>query len=482
MLDSNRHIMRRRDIFLAAWLLAIALLLVGCSTGESDPPSPTPTLADLSVPPVADQTTAGKGGGDVQQTPTSLAYAPTPSPPDATEQAIAQETALDEQATETVERANIPKPIQTNEATVEPPAVDMDVAWGPSPGLIQVPIALDNESMFVLDSVDPDGTFVVGAIVPRAIGSTTPVRLVLVDVKDGHITDIAQYVGPIGEIIYMGGPPVPPLFGADTDGKTVIWNDQSVVHAYTISTGITRILPELPAEQNKLPTATPAPYFPGIHVPRVDHGFAAWQEYAYVEPNSPLAPARIMKADLATGDVTELSDYGTEAVVSWPYIGWIEYPKSANKWHHGIITLFNLETGEKKSLDSIQDAATFGLGKDAIIYSRTSGQAFITDLNGTSSRLISGDSFLGYRYISLNERLATWLGSPSIAYDHAQDRRVYLKSANPSFPSSAMRIVKGHTLAWQTGGTYVELDGAKLGTVLPNDQFVYLVDTDKLLK
>jgi hypothetical protein len=360
----------------------------------------------------------------------------------------------------------------------------MEMAWGPSPGLTQVPVALDNESMFVLDSVDPGGRFVVGAIVPTALDSTRAARLVLVDVKDGHITEIAQYIGPLGAGIYIGNPPNPPLFGADTDGETVVWNDQSAMYAYTISTGATRTLSGPSAEQNKVPSPTLAPYVPRFRAPRMDHGVAAWQEYAYVEPNSSVAPARIMKADLATGDVTELSSYGAEAVVSWPYVGWIEYSKNANKrtlYHHGIITLLNLETGEKKSLDSIMDAASFGLSKDAIIYSRTWGQGFITDLNGSSSRLISGENYSTYKYFSLNERIVTWLANPSIVYDRAQDRRVYLKSSHPD-STSALETVKGHTLAWETGGTYIELDGAKLDTILPNDQSVYLLDTDMLSK
>src|SRR5437868_1326922 len=124
MLDSNRHNMRPPNIFLAAWLLAVVFLLAGCSAGESGPPPPTPTLAGLLVPPVPDQPTAEKDGGDVQQTPTAVAYVPTATVPDSTEQAIVQETAWDEEATETVERANIPKPIETNVATVEPAALD----------------------------------------------------------------------------------------------------------------------------------------------------------------------------------------------------------------------------------------------------------------------------------------------------------------------------------------------------------------------
>jgi hypothetical protein len=498
MCDSTRNYADIRYLFPVALLLAAIFILVGCSLGEaSSAPTPTPTLAGRSVPAIivvggSDGKTAG-GMLETATAVTAVTILPTASIPDATEQAIAAETAWSEEATETVERANIPQPIETNAATVEPAAVDMDTAWGPTPGVERVPIALDNDSMFVFHSVDPDGRFVLGAIVSRVLESGAPqttARLVMVDAKDGHFTEIARYVGPAGPDLASDPASFPPLFGSDTDGETVVWNEQSAVRAYSIATGVTRTLVEQAAGQNKPPSTADVsgePSFsgtPSFRAPRVDHGIAVWQEYAYMQPQSSVAPVRIMKADLATGDIAELNSYGTEAVVSWPYAGWIEYPRSGegvNKltlYHKGVITLLNLVTGEKTSLDSISDAATFGLSNDAVIYSRTSGQAFITDLRGTSSRLISGAYFRAYPFISLNERIATWMAYPPVSYDRVQDRRVYLSISGP--PLSSVRVVKGHTLAWQTEDTFIEMEGAKPGTILPNDQSVYLVDTDNL--
>ncbi|HYO50590.1 MAG TPA: hypothetical protein VEW94_12130, partial [Chloroflexia bacterium] len=64
--------------------------------------------------------------------------------------------------------------------------------------------------------------------------------------------------------------------------------------------------------------------------------------------------------------------------------------------------------------------------------------------------------------------------------DRAQDKRVYLRL--PGLAEAAMRVVKGHTLAFQLGGNFIVLEGAKDGDILPNDQVVYVVDTDKLPK
>jgi hypothetical protein len=41
-------------------------------------------------------------------------------------------------------------------------------------------------------------------------------------------------------------------------------------------------------------------------------------------------------------------------------------------------------------------------------------------------------------------------------------------------------LQKGHTLALQLGGTFIVLEGANHGDILPNDRFVYVIDTDTL--
>jgi hypothetical protein len=482
------------------WLVGLTLIIAGCSVVDSPAPIHTPTPPNLSIPDVARQPTMQPPGESGPETATALSTVswPTPAPTlsglDATAVAATTQVGYSEQATAQAEQANVPMPIETNEATVEPAPLDIATAWGTGPDLQQVSLPTDQGSIFVLHSVDPDGKFVTGASVSRVIGPE-PGVLMIVDVKDGHTTEIARYRGPSGAEVSSDPSPREPLFRSDTDGEWVVWNDQTAIKAYNVKTGSIHTLLDKPAEPNKLPTppdmggapaVTDMPGPPSFNAPRIDRGIAVWQENTFPALGEFRAPSRIMQGNLATGDVVELSSYGSEPVVSWPYVGWIEYPRSGegvNKltlYHKGLITLLNLETGTKTVLDAIKDVSSFGLAADALVYSGTTGQAFITDMQGTSPRLISAIMAYPFRYVSMNERVATWIGYPNVVYDRAQDKRVYL--ALPGLAQAAMRVVKGHTLAFQLGGTFIVLEGKKAGDILPNDQFVYVVDTDKLPK
>jgi hypothetical protein len=479
------------------WLAGLTLIVAGCSIGDAPAPIHTPTPPNLSIPYVAGQPTMQPPGEGAAETATALStvWWPTPAPtlsePEATMAAATAQAGYSEQATAQAERANIPMPIETNEATVEPAPLDLATAWGTESGMQQVSLPTDEGTIFVLHSVDPDGKFVTGALVSRVIG-TAPGILMMVDVKDGHTTEIARYVGPGGADVSTDPSPHEPLFGSDTDGEWVVWNDQTAIKAYNVKTGAIHTLLDKPAEPDKVPTppdmagapSADQPGPPSFNAPRIDRGIAVWQENTFPALGEFRAPTRIMQANLATGDVVELSSYGGEPVVSWPYVGWIEYPRSGegvNKltvYHKGAITLLNLETGARTVLDTIKDVLVFGLAADALVYSQTWGQAFITDTQGTSARLISGTRTYPFKYVSMNERVVTWIGNPNVVYDRAQDRRIYL--GLPGLREVAMRVVKGHTLAFQLGGNFIVLEGAKPGDILPNDQYVYVVDTDKL--
>ncbi|HYP41206.1 MAG TPA: hypothetical protein VEX13_12680 [Chloroflexia bacterium] len=483
------------------WLVGLTLIVAGCSVVDSPAPIHTPTPPNLSIPDVAGQPTMqspGEGGSETATAVSPVSW-PTPAPtlsgPDATMVAATAQAGYSEQATAQAELANVPMPIETNEATVEPAPIDIATAWGTEPGMQQVSLPNDKDSIFVLHSVDPDGKFVTGALVSRVLGPE-PGVLMMVDVKDGHTTEIARYRGPGGADVSSDPSPREPLFGSDTDGEWVVWNEQTAIKAYNVRTGAIHTLLDKPAEPDKLPPTPPdmagapavtdVPGPPSFHAPRIDRGIVVWQEFTYLESGGFVTPARIMQANLATGDVVEVSSYGGVPVVSWPYVGWIEYPRTGegvNKltvYHKGFINLLNLETGARTVLETIKDVLVFGLAADAVVYSQTWGQAFITDMQGTSSRLISATRTYPFRYVSMNERVVTWIGNPNVVYDRAQDRRVYL--GLPGLAQAAMRVVKGHTLAFQLGATFIVLEGAKPGDILPNDQYVYVVDTDKLPK
>lgn len=464
---------KARALPVAFLLLAAVLLVGGCDGGDNGKlPVPTATLLSLSPPtPAVSMTPEGETPSARVAPPTSTAVSVS-SPmltPEPGERATAT-AYMDEQATAQVERQKIPMPVQTNEATVAPASVSITEAWGSFVGRA-VPITVDADHLFSLFSVDPDGQFVVGAIVPRAVNSKEPGRLVMVGVGDGHITEIASYNGLSGIDIWWP----PSLLGADTDGEWVAWNEYAAVRAYNIKTGAKKTLTEKTLSMDKSPVAA-------FRAPRVDHGLAVWQELALIDYKSSIKPTTVYRADLATGGLTTLSDYGSEPVISWPIAGWVQFPQSGEgvndvtRVHKGVITLLNLETGVQTSLKTLEDPSSFTLSGDALVYSRTSGQAFMTDLAGQAPRLISPDYSSPYHYLSMNDRIVSWVYNPSRVYDRAQSKLVSLTRP------WGMRLVKGHTLAWQEAPTYVELEGLPPDTVLPNDQTVYVVDTSQLRK
>ncbi|HEX8229269.1 MAG TPA: hypothetical protein VF826_08145 [Chloroflexia bacterium] len=460
-------------------LLGAAGVLAGCNTVQTPPALPTPTSYSLEVPqvPSAVASVQALGGESTLPTATVVTFQPV-DVPSAADQSETAQTVQNAQATAGVVRAALPYPIQTNEATVVPARSVLTDAWGSLAVAKVVPLDVDGDHLFILHGVDPGARFVVGAIASRVLESQEPARLVTVGTDDGHITEIASYVGPSpGELAFDGGQ----ALGADTDGEWVVWNERSSVRAYNLTSGVTRLLDER-ATRN-------APYS-SFEIPQVDRGVAIWRETrSKADPFSPVrvVPSAVKWADLSTGEVTTLSEVGAYPALSWPIAAWLEYPTNGEGVNDytidflGKVTFRNLESGETWDLPGLTGLAGLALDGDTLFFSTVYGQGFLTNLQGESPRLVAPDYSSPYVSMTLSERIATWkLGATSPVYDRALDRLVYLAGRPLGYP--VIRVSNGRALAWEEVVNMVELESKPPGYVFPVDYRVYVVDTSQLPK
>jgi hypothetical protein len=299
--------------------------------------------------------------------------------------------------------------------------------------------------------------------------------LVAVDAADGHITEIASYVGPSpGELALDG------THGSasDTDGEWVVWNEVARVRAYNLTSGETRLLDE------ELRGAT----WIAFNIPEVDRGFAIWSENrpkANPYSSARVVPAPVKWANLATGEVTTLSESGAYPALSWPVAAWLEYPTGYESFNDytldllGRVMLRNLETGEQWDLPNLPGLAGLALEGDTLFFTSVFGQGFLTNLQGENPRLVAPDISLPYQRMTITERLVTWdNGLASPVYDRVLDRLVYLGVRQ--FASTLIRVSNGEALAWEEATNLVELEGKRAGFVVPSDYYVYVLDTSQL--
>jgi hypothetical protein len=350
-------------------------------------------------------------------------------------------------------------------------------AWGSVAVTTVAPAGLDSDHLFVLYAVDPEARFVVGVIVPRVLESKEPARLVTVGVGDGRVTEIASYVGPSpGELALDGGF----VYGANTDGEWVVWNEASSVRAHNLASGATRLLDEMPQEGQLV----------SFDVPQVDRGAAVWNgKLTKPSPYSStrVVPAPVRWADLSTGEVTTLSESGAYPAISWPVGAWLEYPAEGEGVNDysidltGRVMLRNLETGERWDLPDLPGLAGVALDGDTMFFTTVFGQGFMTNLHGESPRLVAPYISSPYQRLALSERLATWRDQPgSPVYDRLRDRLVFL--ATRPFGVPVIRVSNGQALAWEDVVNMVELEGRPAGFVIPGDPVVYLLNTADLPK
>lgn len=472
--------LRGRGLSIVSFLLlcATGVLVGGCNMVQTPEGLPTPTPYSLEVPPVPSavaSTMAGGGGGEM---PTSTAVASGPIDlPGADDQLATAEAMQNSQATAVTVREAIPYPIHTNEATVVPVTSVFTDAWGSLAVATVVPVAVDMDHLFVLYAVDPEARFVVGVIVPRVLESKEPARLVTVGAGDGRITEIASYVGPSPGELALDGVFV---YGADTDGEWVVWNEASSVRAHNLASGETRLLDEMPQDGP----------FVSFEAPQVDQGVAVWNEKrrnASPYSSARVVPAAVRWADLASGEVSTLSASGAYPAISWPVAAWLEYPASGAGVNDysidlmGRVMLRNLETGESWDLPDLPALAGVALDGDSLFFTSVVGQGFLTNLHGDSPRLVAPFFSSPYQQMSLNERLVTWRDQPwSPVYDRALDRLVFLAARPFGFPK--IRVSNGQALAWEDVVDMVELEGKQAGYVIPADPVVYLLNTADLPK
>ncbi len=368
----------------------------------------------------------------------------------------------------------LPSPVPTDPAN---PIISLPItsAWGTRLKIEKIPTAVDEQHVMNLYAVAPDAKFIVASITPRDTRSQEDSSLALVDVESKKTTEIARYSGPSGYNYMMAISD----FGAETDGEWVVWQETYAIKAYSTRSGQSSTITTTPEDPNRHMGSA-------YGKPRVDHGFVIWTEPSEDDNYYSGSPVTVKIADLATGTVSVLSTSGGSPTISWPHVGWVEYPAQEDirtTPYKGSVVLLDLQTQQRKTLDAPKAPQRIALYENAFSWSSMSGDLFLSDLNETNQQHIAANEWGGigisYRGLRMSDRLVTWVLYPIRVWDQVQRRQVLLENNGERVSPP---VLNEHALAWQAGGSFEDVDKTKGSGLLPNNETIYVLDTAQLPK
>ncbi|HEX6292741.1 MAG TPA: hypothetical protein VFZ66_26390 [Herpetosiphonaceae bacterium] len=352
--------------------------------------------------------------------------------------------------------------------------VDLASAWGSQLQRQTVPVALDDDRVFVPITVTPDGQHLIGSAIARRFG-TEPGRLVLLEVTSRRVTEIRHLPTPFTQAV-----------GAAADQQWIVWSEAAqqpnfsdwTLYAYNRATGETKQVAAAPLDQSGKPVN--GPYV----LPRLDRGIVTWAEG--IPGAVDQFGIAVKAANLADGTVQTLSSSGLTPTISWPHVAWVEIQAEESSQvegaKKGIVVVQNLESGQKKSLTQIDTPLFFNLHGDTIVWINVTGkQVVLTDLAETSQQVIAhtDDTDETFQFPALNDRLVTWIGyKKAQVWDRLQQRLVTLEDGK----GQITEFVNGQTLVWAAPGdvSAEQRQADRRAGLRPNDGLLYVVNSAQL--
>jgi hypothetical protein len=353
-------------------------------------------------------------------------------------------------------------------------AIDTKTAWGADLDIYEVQAAIDDNHVFVLETVTPDGKYLLGTIYPKALTSK-PGNLVLIDVQTQQITNIHELPQPTTQVRK-----------ADIDDDWITWMEADYadtetygwdIFAYNRKTGEAKKLAgqPTPAVCSGCGTAT--------NLVAVTHGLLFWEQVSY-SSRPPSTYFTFNSTDLSTGVTKQIPGIQNPSIISWPYIVWLETTLSSEPQptHTVVLHLRNMETGETKSIPSSETEHLLALYDNILTWANNSGEIYTTDLNNAQlNTLLNADNMAP---IQMNNRLILLYSTPLdsrklFAWDLKQRRLVQLEDV-PRKPITT--LVKDSIVLWTTGTAANKDEPGSPITGFPSspDQIIYILNTDSL--
>ncbi|MBV9791660.1 MAG: hypothetical protein JOZ51_25915 [Chloroflexi bacterium] len=398
---------------------------------------------------------------------------PTPRPPVSAQSpapSVVSSTPAADPAAQIPQPSLLPAPAEVHTTS----AVDWATAWGNQLQPQSVPVALDDDQVFVPITITPDGHALVGSAIARQFG-TAPGRLVLYEIQSRAVTELRRLPTPMTQVI-----------GAAVDQDWVVWSEAAqqpnfvdwTLYAYNRATRETKQVAAAPTDQAGKPIS--GPYL----LPRLDRGVVVWAEG--IPGTADQFGIAIKTANLASGAIESLSSSGLTPAISWPHIAWVEIQAEESAQAPGArmgrIVVQNLESGQKATLQTIDTPLFFNLYGDTIVWINVSGkQVVLTDLAETRQQVIAHTDDLDetFQFPTINERLVAWVGyKKAQVWDRRQQRLITLEDGK----GQITEFVNGQALAWAVPGSVSaeQRKADRQAGLRPNDGQLNVLNTSQL--
>jgi hypothetical protein len=353
--------------------------------------------------------------------------------------------------------------------------VDMAVAWGAQLNVTSIPNAIGEDRILGPLVPTQDGKFLLAVIQTREWGEQgglEPGKVVLIDLATKHVQEIKQL--PTNDT---------QAFGASADNDWLVWAEAPQepnffsnwsLYAYQIST---RTLKEVA----KAPRGADGQLLRGPDIwVKVDHGIAVWAEAPTVQKES--VRGVVKNIDLQSGTTQVLADNGLTPAISWPHVAWIEGQNEPSKQiegaNKGLIVLYNMQSGSKKTLSGPDTPSYFDIHNNLVSWITAKGdEVLLTDLAESYQRTIARiDTAQPNRFEEayLNDRLVTWYSrTEAQIWDLKKDIVVTLDDQPVGY-----KQINGNAIVWMS-----PVSEQAMQTPLPdNKRSIYVLDTSKLPK
>ncbi len=390
-------------------LLACLLILGACDFGSDVPPD------GASSAPIRGN---GSTSPEVAETPQNPGKIPTP-----------------------IEDNSIPfSPVPTVPASLVP-TFDMTTTWGSQIRMSKISMAYVENYYLTPQTVTPDGRFLICSALSRDFsetGGSQPGKVFMIDLSSHQVT----------ELHHVPRNTIEP-YDTSADDNWIVWTEAPqepgffsdwVTYAYNRKDHSVKQVAKAPLNKDGMPVIDTD------GTAKVDHGIVVWAEA--VQGSVHFA---VKSADLTTGQVKTLTDNGFLPEISWPYVAWVETQKEPSKQvkgvNKGVITILNLQTGAKKTLNGPDTPKYFAFYNGSLAWITARGkEVILTDVNETYQQTVAraeGDD--SFEFPSMNDRLITW-GSQSrtAVYDRLQHRLVTLKEGH-----TGNHFVAARAVVWQ---------------------------------
>lgn len=362
----------------------------------------------------------------------------------------------------------VPKPATPPPLPTNPP-LNKEAAWGTQYTVHKVPIKMGDDHVIIPITVTPDGRYLVGSKTPRRLFSE-PAVFGMLDVESLQFTPIHAVATNETQVV-----------GADADDAWIVWSEAArqpdladwVLYAYNRQTQeVQQIAQAATGPDGEVVSGT-------FLLPKVDHGIVVWDEVV-VTPDGAYNIV-VKHAELPTGKVELLADPARAPAISWPYIAWLarlnEPSTQLEDTAKSVITVLNVETGEKHTLTHPDTPRYFALHGTSLVWITAPGsQAILTDLDETFHQVIAhadGDDYL--EFPTIGDRIVAWTStSQGIAWDRTQQRLIELS------PEGVINFTNGTAYVWETPLSVEQYTADKRAGVVSNTETLYVIDTTTL--